>query len=329
MNEMHFAEAPSNIALIKYMGKIKGADANKPANSSLSMTLGHLRSRVEITPSTDSYDSWEPLDKQGWTVTKLSERGRKRYMTHFEFLKQKLGVHGNYIVKSANNFPSDCGIASSASSFAALTMVTYKIAQLQNKKIDINIQKLADLSRAGSGSSIRSFLSPLVVWNGEGVSTISIPYNNLLHQVVIVDRSKKEIGSSDAHQRVPSSLLYQGRVLRAEARLVQLLNAFENKNWKSAFEIVWAEFWDMHALFATANPPFHYMSDKSLKILDFAFQYWQKNNDGPLITMDAGANVHLIYREDQIEIASQLKQNLSNQIENIEILNSYDSQGTK
>ena len=44
------ASAPSNIALIKYMGKTDEQD-NRPTNRSLSYTLNHLRTTVELTPS--------------------------------------------------------------------------------------------------------------------------------------------------------------------------------------------------------------------------------------------------------------------------------------
>jgi len=157
------AEAPSNIALIKYMGKVKTTERNRPTNSSLSYTLPHLRSRVEISYLDSDYDEWQTLEnKNPWLPTMLSDRGRKRYLTHFEFLKQKMGVQGRFLVRSANNFPSDCGIASSASSFAALTLATYELAKSQNSKMDFDVYKLAELSRVGSGSSIRSFLSPFV-----------------------------------------------------------------------------------------------------------------------------------------------------------------------
>ena len=40
-----FASAPANIALIKYMGKTDVL-SNRPTNSSLSWTLGHLQTFV-------------------------------------------------------------------------------------------------------------------------------------------------------------------------------------------------------------------------------------------------------------------------------------------
>ena len=311
MSEVVSAEMPSNIALIKYMGKVKGGDRNRPTNSSLSMTLMNLLSRVEITKTEGTYDNWETLQEGRWLPTKLSDRGRKRFLAHFEFLKQKMGVEGHFLVKSANNFPSDCGIASSASSFAALTQATYELAKTQNEKLDLSLAKLADLSRVGSGSSIRSFMHPFVLWNEQGVSTVDIPFQNLVHKVIIVSREKKAIGSSDAHERVPTSLLFEGRPQRAEKRLEELLSAFKMQDWGLAFQIIWSEFYDMHALFSTSRPAFHYMSDASVKVLNCVHRYWEENKDGPLVTMDAGENVHFIYRQDQKKIANEIQLELN------------------
>ena len=60
---MWFAEAPSNIALIKYMGKDTG---NIPSNSSLSFTLDKLISRVEISEIDGNEDKFQTLDMVGF-----------------------------------------------------------------------------------------------------------------------------------------------------------------------------------------------------------------------------------------------------------------------
>jgi diphosphomevalonate decarboxylase len=38
-----------------------------------------------------------------------------------------------------------------------------------------------------------------------------------------------------------------------------------------------------------------------MKALTVLHKSWSEKGDGPLITMDAGSNVHLLYREDQID----------------------------
>jgi diphosphomevalonate decarboxylase len=128
-----------------------------------------------------------------------------------------------------------------------------------------------------------------------------------LHQVVVVDQQRKEVSSSVAHQRVSSSLLFVGRPTRAEQRLDELVAALRASDWRQAFEVTWAEFWDMHALFETSRPPFGYMSERSFEVLQGVRDFWRRHQDGPLVTMDAGPNVHLLYRADQMRIAQEIE----------------------
>jgi diphosphomevalonate decarboxylase len=127
-----------------------------------------------------------------------------------------------------------------------------------------------------------------------------VGFGDLIHQVVVVDESLKQVSSSKAHERVTTSLLFKGRPERAEERLSSLKSALAAKDWRQAFEITWAEFWDMHALFETSRPSFGYMTAGSLEALRIVRSLsWDAHGDGPLVTMDAGPNVHLLYRNDE------------------------------
>lgn len=298
------ASAPSNIALIKYMGKIQ-TQGNLPTNASLSYTLDHLRSFVRVTAADKATsDSWIPLVGEGYEEMQLSEKGRERFLAHFKFLKSQWGLEQNFLVESANNFPSDCGLASSASSFAALTLAASQMFQrLKPQPWGEDLKTLSSLSRQGSGSSCRSLFTPWALWAREYAEPVVFPYQKLLHQVLIVEAAKKEISSSLAHKLVAESSLFPGRVERAEKRLRALESSLRSQNWRQSFEIVWAEFWDMHALFATCAPPFMYMTAASQAVLEEILQFWKDQGDGPLVTMDAGANVHFLWRGDQKELA--------------------------
>jgi diphosphomevalonate decarboxylase len=88
------------------------------------------------------------------------------------------------------------------------------------------------------------------------------------------------------------------------------MEALRTGEWQQAYEICWAEFWDMHALFETSEPHFSYMQPESLIVLRRLEQMWHEEKDGPLVTMDAGANVHLLWRHDQKNKALQIKEEL-------------------
>ncbi|HEY8270280.1 MAG TPA: diphosphomevalonate decarboxylase [Pseudobdellovibrionaceae bacterium] len=299
------ASAPSNIALIKYMGKVK-TQGNLPTNASLSYTLDSLRTTVRLTSLGDGEgaDKWAALKGPEFEPLRLSEKGQERFLAHLQFLKAQWGIQQTFLVESANNFPSDCGLASSASSFAALTLAAGKMfQQIKPHSWGEDVRVLSSLSRQGSGSSCRSLYTPWALWAAEYAEPVALPYKKLLHQVIIVESAKKEISSSEAHKLVALSSLFPGRIERAEKRLKELQHSLQAQNWRQSFEIVWAEFWDMHALFATCAPPFMYMTSGSQRVLEEILQFWKNQGDGPLVTMDAGANVHFLWREDQKELA--------------------------
>ena len=62
----------------------------------------------------------------------------------------------------------------------------------------------------------------------------------------------------------------------------------------------------MQSLFETSNPSFGYMTSGSMEILNMGKYCWEAYDDGPLITMDAGPNVHFLWRREQKDLANQL-----------------------
>jgi len=309
-----FAQAPANIALIKYMGK-DDSEHNIPSNSSLSYTLNDLLSFIELEDTSNHEDFWEPLQIPSAHPFDLDEAGQQRFLNHLHFLKKQFSYEGGFIVRSCNNFPISSGLASSASSFAALTKVFgLALSELTGHKALSNTE-LANLSRQGSGSSCRSFFSPWALWTDKKVEAINLPYDDLIHHAIIVTHEIKSVPSSEAHERVKSSPLFEKRMKAVNKRLKRLTTALKNKNWQDAYQLVWDEFQEMHTLFDSSEPPFSYMTDASLAILNDIQRYWETNHDGPLITMDAGPNVHLLFRADQSTLADSFK---------TKFLNNYD-----
>ncbi|WP_028388918.1 diphosphomevalonate/mevalonate 3,5-bisphosphate decarboxylase family protein [Legionella fairfieldensis] len=302
-----FTQAPANIALIKYMGK-KDTESNLPANPSLSYTLDNLVSSVVLESYMGKKDLWEPLEIPGAATFELSSSGQQRFLRHLTRIKDYFRYTGSFIVRSTNNFPHSSGLASSASSFAALTKcASLAISELTSQPLP-SIEEQAKLSMRGSGSSCRSFFSPWALWQEDKVESIPLAYTQLYHQVIVISHTEKQVSSSEAHQRVKTSNQYAARAHRATENLKVLLDAFRTKDWASAYQICWREFHDMHNLFNSSVPPFHYMTEKSKEVLNTLKDLWHRAGDGPIVTMDAGPNIHLLYRMDQVEQALQFKQ---------------------
>ena len=285
------ARAPANIALIKYMGK---RDRNVPMNVSLSYCLDNFTTEVILDLLGDETTA-DILRSQ----ENLSDKETQRFLRHLAYIKHITAFRGNFAVKSRNNFPHSVGIASSASSFAALTLCAFDAICDIQKTPRPPMDFMSAVSREGSGSSCRSFFSPWCVWDENSARKIDIKNFELLrHDLALVSSEKKKISSSDAHKIVCTSLLMNGRRERAEVRFHGLVSALNAGNWQDAYQICWEEFSDMHAMFETSLPHFGYILPDTIRVLTEVRNFWKEHNDGPIATVDAGPNVHLLWRND-------------------------------
>lgn len=289
------AKAPANVALVKYMGK---AERNVPHNISLSYTLEGLYTEVRLRLLGKSGTGSTSLGvlSDVFTSAEFSELEKKRFLKHLGYIKKILNFEGLFTITSSNSFPKAAGVASSASSFAALTLCAFQaISDLQGVSIPSK-EFMSSISRVGSGSSCRSFFSPWCLWEGEKAESVDIPLL-LEHQLILVDPGVKEVSSTEAHRRVQTSLLMNGRAARASSRCSDLIIALQRGHWDAAFQLCWEDFWDMHALFETSRPSFGYMLPKTLYILHKVREFWKKYGEGPIATLDAGPNVHLLWKK--------------------------------
>lgn len=302
-----FAQEPTNIALIKYMGK-EDEEQNIPSNGSLSYTLNDLYTFVEMESHGGDEDYWEPLEMPGGHAEEISEAAQQRFLKHLQFIKEFFKSNRGFTVRSCNNFPSSVGLASSASSFAALTMCAVRALCEITKHDEIEVDAIAELSRHGSGSSCRSFYSPWALWDKDGVRAADIQLDNLIHHAVIVSHDVKTVSSSEAHRRVKTSPEFAKRQEKVSGRLDDMVKALQRNDWQNAYEIAWQEFKEVHNLFSTSEPKFQYINEDTDVILNAVRSHWQKHNDGPIATIDAGPNVHLLFRADQDDLAEIMKE---------------------
>lgn len=345
--------APANIALIKYMGKID-FDNNIAANPSLSMTLSELSTLAEFeisdSPSMGSKFKYIPeapnklpQSKFEFKVPSLSKQAIERieaYMARarneiediFKKHNIEMGSDKEVKLRTANTFPLEAGIASSSSSFAAVTSgvaaaFAKNLDSFKNLyKKDENLQKdLALISSRGSGSSARSFMGPFVKWDHESIDKIQSNLDNLVDLVCIVQVEAKKVKSSEAHKRVTSSPLWKHRVERVKNRLNELEAALKGGDIKNLALLSWTEAWEMHSLFYTCKEPFIYLNEKSMLLLSFLCERL-KDDIPPIVTMDAGANVHVLTTKDY---ADTLSKKILDQFPDLSILQDEAGSGCK
>ncbi len=303
--------APSNIALIKYWGKSQG---QIPKNASISFTLNKC-----VTQTTINY---EPLTAPKLTsdtefevfVDGVSKpEFAPKIATFFKRIAPYMPWIGSFKwrIDTKNTFPHGSGIASSASGFAALAgalmhlEVSWATAPYQQ---DLWVNKTSFLARLGSGSAARSVLGPLMYWGGhpalpesndlfanaltKDIDPIFLDYKDT---ILLVDQGEKEVSSTVGHNLMHNHAYASQRFAQAQDNLGRLLKLMSAGDLDEFCHLVETEALSLHAMMMTSNPSYVLMKPNTLAIIDRVRAYRREQQIPVCFTLDAGANVHLLY----------------------------------
>jgi len=306
-------KCPSNIALVKYWGK-KGKQL--PANSSVSFTLNQCHTITHLT--------YEPKQNDGTILLSFSFDGKPmpsfepKLEQFFNNVEHLFPFLPGYIIEinTINTFPHSSGIASSASGFGALALCICSMEQQLGDTLPENqfFEKASNAARLGSGSASRSVYGPLAVWGksdsfNESDDEFAIKFSDV-HEVfktycdtiLLVDEGKKEVSSTLGHSLLNLHPFAEIRYAEANKNLGLLKTALQNGDLVLFNEIVEREAMMLHALMMTSNPAFILMKPFTLAIIQRVWEHRKQTGINITITLDAGANVHLLYPHDEKEV---------------------------
>jgi len=307
-------ESPSNIALVKYWGK---KEHQIPANPSISFTLSNCK-----TVTTLSYKKLSsPSDEYQFEVYLEGKRQndfKPKIKTFFKRIEQYVPFIKAYEFKieTSNTFPHSSGIASSASGMSALALCIMSIEKEINPNLsDADfIKKTSFLARLGSGSACRSLEGDLVCWGThkeiKGTSDLfGVKYPNEVHEnfknyqdtILLVDKGEKQVSSTVGHNLMHKHPYAENRFQQAHDNLSKLNKVFKSGDLKSFIEIVESEALTLHAMMMTSLPYFILMKPNTLEIINKIWAFRQVSGLHLCFTLDAGANVHLLYPENEKE----------------------------
>ena len=290
------AIAHPNIAFIKYWGN-KDNTLRLPVNGSISMNLADLETRTRVT-----FDSSFPDDIFDLNGKRQSGVSLSRVAAHLNLIRGLRGISTHAHVMSENNFPSDTGIASSASAFAALTL-----AAVTALGLEIPEPNLSRLARRGSGSACRSIPSGFVEWrqgnsdlDSFAVSIAPPDHWDLIDCVAIVDEGCKKVSSTEGHASASTSPLQSARVADCARRLDICRNAILKRDFHALSSVMELDSNMMHAVMQTSTPPLFYWDPATVNIMK-AVQAWRQTGLPVAYTIDAGPNVHVICEQSAVE----------------------------
>ncbi|MCB9808246.1 diphosphomevalonate decarboxylase [Candidatus Peribacteria bacterium] len=283
-----------NIALIKYWGN-RNNELRLPAADSLSMTLSEPC--VEITVTESDRFSVSSNNKE------MKDKDIERFQKTVDLIKQyHPKVQNTISIEIDSQIPPGIGLASSAAVFSALAKAIAALADC-----GLNDEQISQMARLGSGSAARSIVGGFVALENTEDSAIArqiAPQDHweLFDIVIAPNTDHKKVGSTEGHASAWTSPHYKKRITDiTERRQQECIDAIANKDFEKLMAVTEEDCLDMHHCMQTQDPPLHYLSDETYRIVD-ELKTLRKTQHLPLLyTMDAGPTVHVICEAEALE----------------------------
>lgn len=296
MSRVVSVEAPANIAFIKYWGA-EDLERAIPLNPSISMTLHGCVSQTSVRLLGVGAED-EIFRVQRGKLRPARDSFRGRIEAHLGRLREWAGRREGVRVATRNSFPSSAGMASSASGFAALTVA---VTRAFGKEPDATgLSELARLS--GSGSAARSVMGGYVEWPAGSdpdrcvaVELAPAGHWDLRDVVALVQQGPKAVSSLQGHVRATSSPHFARRQELLPERLERVREAIRERSLDKLGPVIEEDAIELHLVAMSSRPPIFYWQPATLRVLE-RVRRLREEGVGAWMTMDAGANVHVLCR---------------------------------
>jgi diphosphomevalonate decarboxylase len=286
------AKAQPNIALIKYWGK-RDTKRNLPAVGSMSITLADLYTTMTVafegTAGSDSLivngDVNEAmLPRVSACLDSVAGEDRDRAK-----------------ITSESNFPIAAGLASSASSFAALVVATDSALGSASSP-----EQLASLAGQASGSAARSIYGGFVELANEGddiaLSMLCSADDWPLSVVVAITATgPKAVGSTAAMEASrQTSPFYTRWVEQQQADLDEGRDAIAARDFSRLAAVAEHNCLKMHSVMWASRPPMVYWNATTLDCME-AVRQMQASGVPVFFTIDAGPQLKAVCEPSAVE----------------------------
>ena len=241
----------------------------------------------------------------------------------YQKLQQLSGFQEALAISTKNSFPTGCGIASSASGMAALTLAAVCAWTGSRSWNDLDAagysrEDIAHLARQLSGSAGRSLLGGFVLWekgltpDTQRLSSIFDKNHwHLENTIVVVNSGEKKVSSNEGHKYAHTSRYFELRQQSLPERQHKITEAIKRRDLQTLGDVIEEEALDMHRVMATAQTPVDYLSTETLEVLAWIRKKRHEGHWKGYFTIDAGPNVHIIH---QPEHAALIRQDLADDL---------------
>ena len=203
-------------------------------------------------------------------------------------------------VESENSFPSNVGLGSSSSGFAAAAVALAEAAEL-----DVSRAQISAIARVGSASAARSvtgaFSQLHAGLNDDDCYARRIPSN--LHEelkivVALVPYHKK---TDDAHAEAAESHMFGSRMAHIHGQIGEMRDALRADDFERAFELAEHDSLSLAATTMTGPAGWLYWKPATLAVMNRVRELREEEDIPAYFSTDTGASVYVNTTEEYAE----------------------------
>ncbi|SDJ90551.1 phosphomevalonate decarboxylase MvaD [Natronorubrum texcoconense] len=283
--------------LVKYHG-MRDDIERLPYHDSISLCTAPSHTRTTVEFSMDYDEDTFVVDGE-----ELHGRAAERVAAVVEKARSKSdAAHTVYPVRleSENSFPSNVGLGSSSSGFAAAAMALAEAAEL-----DASRQEISTIARVGSASAARAvtgaFSQLHTGMNDEDCRSRRIPtdlHENLKIIVGLVPYHKE---TEDAHNEAADSHMFQARNAHIHGQIARMRDYLRNNDFENAFEMAEHDSLSLAATTMTGPSGWVYWQPATLEIFNRVRQLREEEDIPVYFSTDTGASVYVNTTDEHAE----------------------------
>ncbi len=283
--------------LIKYHG-MRDEIERLPYHDSISLCTAPSHTRTTVEFSMDYDEDTYVVDGE-----ELEGRAAERVEAVVEKARSMSdAAHTVYPLRleSENSFPSNVGLGSSSSGFAAAAVALAHAAEL-----DLSLPEISTIARVGSASAARSVTGAFshlhTGLNDEDCRSRRIPTN--LHEElrIIVGLVPYHKETEDAHREAADSHMFQARNAHIHSQIAEMRDALRDDDFERAFELAEADSLSLAATTMTGPEGWVYWQPATLAIFNRVRDLREQEGIPVYFSTDTGASVYVNTTDEHAE----------------------------
>jgi len=283
------AQAHPIQGLLKYHG-LRDEEARYPYHDSISLCTAPSHTRTTV-----SFDADMGADEYTIDGEAATGRGRERIAGLVEYVRDMADLDMPVKFESENDFPTNVGLGSSSSGFAAAAVALCDAAGL-----DLTHEELSAVARRGSSSAARAVTGGFsYLYSGlNDADCLSKRIETDLEQrtrvVVALVPAYKE--TEDAHREAAASHMFDARLAHVHGQLAELRDALREGDFERTFSLAEHDSLSLAATTMTGPDAWVYWRPETLSV----FQVVRELRDEGVpayFSVDTGASVYVNVRD--------------------------------